>query len=481
MDKALNFKDSHILVVGDIILDRYIDGDISRISPEAPVPVLKKEKGFSRLGGAGNVAANLAGIGAKCFLISACGKDAMRFELQRLLQQAGIDFHIYEDRSRSTVSKTRILSGQHHLLRIDDENTHEMNMEGEEEILDAFSERLPDCRAVILSDYGKGLCSNSVCPRVIRLCRRQQIPVFVDPKGTDWSKYRRASCITPNLSEFSAMAVGPVDTEQRRTNEAKALCVALELEKLLITLGVNGMQIVGPNGETEAVKARAMQVFDVSGAGDTVISVLAACRAADMEWRSAMEKANLAAGIVVGKVGTQPVSLREICDEIKNEQEGHGLKIQTLDEAVKKIALWRNKGERLVFTNGCFDLLHAGHVHLLRNAAKLGDKLVVGLNSDESVRRLKGHGRPVLNQADRSTLLASLQDVDMVIVFEEDTPLNLIERIRPEILVKGGDYSKEAVVGGDMVESWGGTVMLVDLKSGSGTTEIIHRISTSDK
>lgn len=478
MNTALNFTDCRLIVLGDIILDRYIDGGISRISPEAPVPVLKKEKHFSRLGGAGNVAANLTGIGGKCTLISASGRDTLRHELQNLLEQAGVEFHLYRDKTRSTVSKTRILSGQHHLLRIDDENTHDLDPEGEKEVLAAFSESLPHARAVIISDYGKGICSPPVCRAVIRMCREREIPVFVDPKGTDWSKYQGATCITPNRTEFSAMASGRTDSVEARSREARALCTSLGLEKLLITLGVNGMQLVGANGENETVKARTEPVFDVSGAGDTAISVLAACRAAGLDWRAAMETANLAAGIVVRKVGTQPVFIHEIEEEIQSEQEGHLLKIQPLEKALEKIAQWRKNGNTVVFTNGCFDLLHPGHVHLLHQAARLGHKLVVGLNSDASVSRLKGSGRPVLTEGDRSTLLASLQDVDMVIVFEEDTPLTLIEHIQPDILVKGGDYSKETVVGAERVESLGGRVELVKLKAGFGTTDIIRRIKT---
>ena len=479
MNTALNFTDCRLIVLGDIILDRYIDGGISRISPEAPVPVLKKENHFSRLGGAGNVAANLTGIGCKCSLISASGKDTLRHELQSLLKQAGVEFHLYEDKTRSTVSKTRILSGQHHLLRIDDEYTHDLDHQGEQKVLTAFFERLPDARAVIISDYGKGICSPPVCRAVIRMCRERKTPVFIDPKGKEWLKYRGATCITPNRREFSAMASGPADSTEARAGQAQALCTGLELEKLLITLGVNGMQLVDSSGESETVQARTRPVFDVSGAGDTAISVLAACRAAGLDWRSAMETANRAAGIVVGKVGTQPVFLHEIEEEIRNEQEGHLLKIQPLEQALEKIALWRQEGNSVVFTNGCFDLLHPGHVHLLHRAATLGNKLVVGLNSDASVRRLKGAGRPVLDQGDRSMLLASLQDVDMVVIFEEDTPLNLIAKIQPDILVKGGDYEKEAVVGADLVESMGGSIMLVELKAGIGTTDIIRRIKTS--
>lgn len=479
MNTPLDFADCKILVLGDIILDRYIDGEIARISPEAPVPVLKKEKTFSRLGGAGNVAANLAGIGSPCFLISVSGNDAIRFELQALLQEGGIDHYLYADSGRATISKTRILSGQHHLLRIDEENTHALTQEAEKAILAEFSKTLPDCKAVIISDYGKGICTPAVCREVIRMSRSSQIPVFVDPKGTDWSKYQGAACITPNLAEFSAVTAGRMETPEDLAAEGQALCARLGLERLLITLGVKGMQLVGPSGENQAVKARTKLVFDVSGAGDTVISALAACRAVEMGWRAAMETANLAAGIVVGKVGTQPAYLEEIQEELRTEQEGHRLKIKTLDEAAQKISLWRRDGESIVFTNGCFDLLHPGHVHLLRQAAALGGKLVVGLNSDASVVRLKGAGRPVLNQGDRSTLLASLQDVDLVVIFEEDTPLRLIETLQPDILVKGGDYSKETVVGAELVETWGGHVALVELKAGIGTTDIINRIHGS--
>jgi D-beta-D-heptose 7-phosphate kinase/D-beta-D-heptose 1-phosphate adenosyltransferase len=478
MQKPL-FTGCRVLVLGDIILDRYIEGGISRISPEAPVPVLKKTGSYCRLGGAGNVAANLAGIGAECSLLSACGEDALRFELQELLRRTEIDFFLFEDPSRATVSKTRVLSGQHHLLRIDEEQTHAISAAGEELLLERLEERLPRCGAVIVSDYGKGICSPALCQSAIAMAQAYEVPVFVDPKGTAWSKYSGAACVTPNLSEFSAVAGSGVETASGRMAAARGLCRDLGLERMLITMGINGMLLVGPAGETETVAARAKQVFDVSGAGDTVVSLLAACRAAAMDWRSAMETASLAAGIVVGKVGTQPVLIREIHDEIRRERDGHFAKIHTVEEAVEKVSLWRAEGDTIVFTNGCFDLLHPGHVHLLNQAASLGSKLVVGLNSDDSVSRLKGPGRPVLGQADRSALLASLQDVDMVIVFDADTPIALIEALGPDVLVKGGDYSRETVVGADLVEARGGRVMLVSLKEGIGTSRIIERIHSS--
>lgn len=477
MNNSLIFSFCKVLILGDIILDRYIEGKISRISPEAPVPVVKKRNMFSRLGGAGNVAANITGIGCECCLISACGKDSMRFELQELLNAAKSEFFLYHDEKRPTISKTRIMSGQHHLLRIDDENTQELSADAEKIILSEFSQRLSSHDAVIISDYGKGVCSASICQKAIQQCRKQNIPVFVDPKGTCWLKYQYATCITPNLSEFTSEAGKNGENMQDGLGGAAKICASLELEKLLITLGADGMRLVDPGGEVDQVKAKARQVFDVSGAGDTVIAVFAASRAVQMDWKTSMRMANLAAGIVVGKIGTLPITLEEMQEEISREQNGHLDKIQLLDQAINKIFFWKKNGDKIVFTNGCFDLLHPGHVYLLHQASQRGDKLVVGVNSDQSVKRLKGSGRPVLNQKDRSTLLASLQDVDMVVIFDEDTPKSLIASIRPDILVKGSDYSRKTVVGADLVESWGGEVSLVDLQEAFGTTAIIEKIA----
>jgi D-beta-D-heptose 7-phosphate kinase/D-beta-D-heptose 1-phosphate adenosyltransferase len=473
------FTDCRILVIGDIMMDRYIEGGISRISPEAPVPVLRKSASYCRLGGGGNVAANLSALGCRSTLISVCGLDAAGSEIGALLKEKAVDSYLLEDQSRPTVSKTRVLSGQHHLLRIDEEETHPLDAGFGKQMLREFEKSLPGCRAVLLSDYGKGVCTPSVCRSVIRASREKGIPVFVDPKGTDWKKYEGASCITPNLSELSAAAGREVETHADRMEVASRLCRTLALDRILVTLGISGMCLIDAAGKSDSVAARAKAVYDVSGAGDTVVAVLSACRATGMNWRPSMETANLAAGIAVGKVGTEPVYIREIREEIRKVRDGHLSKIFALNSAMSVIDAWRKESETIVFTNGCFDLLHPGHVHLLRKAAGFGSRLVVGLNSDASIRRLKGPARPVLDQNDRSCLLASLADVDMVLVFEEDTPLEMIKALRPDVLVKGADYTKETVVGAEVVVSSGGRLELVDLKDGPGTTGIIEKIGAS--
>jgi len=333
--------------------------------------------------------------------------------------------------------------------------------------------------AVILSDYGKGVLSNAVCSELILNCRKEEISVLVDPKGKEWSRYQGATCITPNLAELQLLADSYINNDDDLTNLAARVCETFQFEHLLITMGARGMALVGRNLHPILIPAQPREVFDVSGAGDTVIATLAAGIGAGLTWIEAAKLANMAAGLVVVKLGTQPVRIDELRLAVRLGEQGFSHKLCSLAEARMRIESWHVKGESVVFTNGCFDLLHVGHIQLLHAAVKQGSRLVVGVNSDESVRRLKGPGKPIISQEDRVSILAALECVDMVIVFEDDTPLELIRVLRPDVLVKGADYTKEAVVGYREVESWGGKVVIIPLLEGSSTTSIVELIANN--
>ncbi|MBA3028657.1 MAG: D-glycero-beta-D-manno-heptose-7-phosphate kinase [Desulfobacteraceae bacterium] len=469
------FQNANILIIGDIILDHYIYGSVSRISPEAPVPVLLKESSAMGLGGAGNVAANIAGLGGKASLLSVSGDDSNHEALLNLLAGQPISASIIKDPSRSTTLKTRVMARQHQLVRIDEEQAHALPPEIENKVFEAFTGLCPTCQTVILSDYGKGVLNPELCQKIIKTCREQGKLVLVDPKGSQWGKYRFAHCLTPNFKEFSSV-VGEIPNEDRFILEkAKALCQELEIENLLITRGSKGMVLVKRTGEPFSLKADAKEVFDVSGAGDTVIASLAVCISMGWDWESSVDFANKAAGIVVGKSGTKPVTILDIAEKLSDGNFAAN-KILSLESAIQKVDSWKAEDKRIGFTNGCFDILHSGHVHLLHASARLCDKLIVGLNTDESITGLKGPGRPILSQEDRSRLIAALGSVDLVVLFDEPTPLNLISALKPHILIKGQDYQKSQVVGADLVESWGGEVALIDLVENKSTTSIIEKI-----
>lgn len=470
-----------VLVIGDVMLDRYVWGEVKRISPEAPVQIVRVRDRSEVLGGAGNVAANLAGLKCPVFLVGIRGTDMAGERLCELLEKSGIESGLIADPLRPTITKTRIMAQGQQLLRLDEEEIEAPL----EVVLDSVScmieKIMPECRAVVLSDYGKGLLtSGQFVRKVIGASRQRGIPVLVDPKGTDWERYQGATCITPNMAEFEAVA-GPCTEPGRDVfeKEARAVLRRYGAEWLLVTRGPLGMSLFG-GADHLAITARAREVYDVSGAGDTVIATLAAGVASGLSYADSAFLANMAAGIVVGKLGTQPVGRSELESAARlSGPNANGLslsKVCSLEAAALQIKSWRASGTKIVFTNGCFDLLHPGHIQLLQLAKDLGERLIVGLNADVSVRRLKGQGRPILSERDRAALLTSLACVDMVVIFEEDTPLRLIGSLRPDILVKGADYRLEEVVGRDVVEQYGGKVVLVPIAEGFSTTGIVNKI-----
>ena len=464
------FGDARVLVVGDLMLDRYWHGATSRISPEAPVPVVHVSGSEERPGGAGNVALNMAALGGRPTLVGVTGDDEAADTLDQRLRAAGVECDCLRLPDRPTVTKLRVISRHQQLIRLDFEGS--LGDFDHEALLDRVRARLPGCGALVLSDYGKG----TLAPlrELIALAREAGVPVLVDPKRNDFSAYAGASLITPNLAEFEAV-VGTCPDEAALVERGQALIREHQLGGLLVTRGEAGMTLLREGQPEFHLPTQAREVFDVTGAGDTVIAALATGLAAGMPVESATALANLAAGIVVGKLGTAAASLHEVRRALAQAQEaGRGV----MSEAQLAIAVAdaRAHGERIVMTNGCFDILHAGHVQYLNEARRLGDRLIVAVNDDDSVRRLKGEGRPVNSVDRRMAVLAALECVDWVVPFSEDTPRRLICDMAPDVLVKGGDYRPEEIAGHECVEAAGGEVVVLDFVEGVSTTAIIKAL-----
>jgi len=469
-------KGSRVLCVGDLMLDHYIYGRVERISPEAPVPVLHLEREEQTLGGAGNVLRNLHALGVETCFISVTGTDNAGRDVARMIASLGnAEAHVLAERGRITTLKTRYVAGQQQLLRADHERVAPLPAELRADLAKLAIEAAAQYKVVILSDYAKGVLGDGLAAEIIAAAKAAGSIVVVDPKGSDYSIYRGADILKPNRPELAAAAHRPVRTDDEVIAAARALIAAHGFGAMLVSCGKDGMLLIESNGTTLKLAAEAREVFDVSGAGDTVIAVLAASLGAGASLADAARLANAAAGVVVGKIGTAVVEPTELEEALLNRDTIEQRKTLPLSLALDQIARWRRNRLRIGFTNGCFDLLHPGHVSLLNQAKAACDRLVVGINSDESVKRLKGAGRPVQNQDARAAVLSSLAAVDMVVIFDADTPIQLIEAIRPEILVKGADYRLDQVVGGDIVQSYGGKVLLADLMPGYSTTATIAR------
>ncbi len=475
--KTFGNKKQHALVIGDVMLDRYLIGHVGRISPEAPVPVVLLNEQNERVGGAANVAANLALLGIKTHMVGCIGDDAEGITLKKNIAAININTDkIISLKHRPTIAKTRVISGHQQMLRLDQENPAAFNDEESGQLLDAIQSELKlNPSVVILSDYAKGLLSDAICQEVIQTCQRLNIPVLVDPKGRDYTKYHGATALTPNKKETAEACSISID-DLALIDEANKLKTQLALDFLAVTRGDEGITLI--DTDIHQITATAKQVFDVSGAGDTVIATLAAGLMHALTPLESLQLANLAASVVVGKVGTVPIKRDELLEALTQQQgnvQAH--KICSLSELNAKVDSWRSTNQKVVFTNGCFDLLHAGHVTYLEAAKKQGDKLILGLNTDRSVSAIKGPTRPVVNENDRARVLAALASVDAVILFDEDTPLSLINAIKPDVIAKGSDYTADQVVGGKEVESWGGQIALIDLVEGRSTSNIINKLN----
>ncbi len=479
-DKHLaDLKKQTVLCVGDLMLDEFVYGEVSRISPEAPTPVIAVKRTEPMIGGAGNVARNLTSLGAACIFVGVVGDDeAGRALAEALEAHPNIEFDLAVDKKRLTTRKVRFVSEHFstHLLRADWEMAAPIDKASEDELIGHVLKAMPRAGAVVLSDYAKGALTPRVIRDVIAAANAQGKPVVVDPKGRDYSIYRGATVITPNRQELADATRSAAQTDAEIAAAAEGLRRALDAEAVLVTRSEQGMTLVSDDGAVH-VPAYAVKVRDVSGAGDTVVAVLAAMLAMRADFESAMRAANAAAAVVVGKRGTATVTAAELRHRI--------LPAATLAPEEKivfdwsqlgeHLDAWRRQGLRIGFTNGCFDLLHPGHIKLLAGARAACDRLVVGLNGDASVTRLKGPGRPVQTVQARAELLAALEAVDLVVVFDEDTPEKLIGEVKPTVLVKGADYKREEVVGRDIVEALGGEVILIELVPGHSTSAMVER------
>lgn len=470
-----DFSHVAILVVGDVMLDEYWFGPTSRISPEAPVPVVQVTGTDVRAGGAANVAMNLATLGVRTTLAGIVGRDAKAGTLAALMKRHQIAVDFVDAATAPTITKLRILSRNQQLIRLDTEDAYDAADAAP--LGDVVRRRLPDASVCILSDYGKG--SLGQVAALIAQCRARGVPVLVDPKGTDFSRYRGASVLTPNLAEFEAVT-GATRSLDDIARQGLALREALDIDTLLVTLGERGMAVITADGEPAILPARARQVFDVTGAGDTVIATVAAGLGAGLAVLDAASLANLAAGLVVGKIGVASVTPSELKLALHEHGRG-GRGLLARPEAAEVAAEARRRGERIVLTNGCFDILHAGHVAYLEEAKLRGDRLLVAVNTDASVSRLKGPGRPINPLADRMAVLAGLAAVDWVVPFEEDTPEALVGEVLPDVLVKGGDYRPDNIAGARTVLEHGGAVEVLAFHEGRSTTAIVEAVQRLSK
>ncbi|WP_391088281.1 bifunctional D-glycero-beta-D-manno-heptose-7-phosphate kinase/D-glycero-beta-D-manno-heptose 1-phosphate adenylyltransferase HldE [Vibrio sp. NH-UV-68] len=465
-----NYSDSGVLIIGDVMLDRYWYGLTGRISPEAPVPVVKVENNEERPGGAANVAMNIASLGGHAHIVGLTGIDEPAKVLNETLSALKVECDFVSLPNYPTITKLRVLSRGQQLIRLDFEDQFE-NVDAEL-ILERMERALPKVKSVVLSDYAKGALEH--VQLFIQKARAANVPVFVDPKGADFERYRGATLLTPNMAEFEHV-VGKVKSDQELEEKGLALIEEFDFEALLVTRSEHGMTLLRRGQAPFHLPTQAQEVYDVTGAGDTVISVLAASVAAGKPLDEACALANAAAGVVVGKLGTSTVSTIELAEAVHGSQDTDFgvISESALMQAVKNA---QAKGEKVVMTNGCFDILHAGHVSYLNHAAELGDRLIVAVNTDESVKRLKGPGRPVNPTDRRMAVLAGLGAVDWVVPFSEDTPQRLIGEVLPDLLVKGGDYQPEEIAGGKEVIANGGQVKVLNFEDGCSTTEIIDAI-----
>ena len=478
--RVASLEGAAVLCVGDVMLDRFVYGDVERISPEAPIPVLRVVRETAMLGGAGNVVRNRVALGAKPYFVTVTGDDGAAAEVTRLVgEHPEVDPALIVEAARPTTIKTRYFAGSQQLLRADHETLRVPAESVQARILAAVDRWLPTVGVAVLSDYGKGVLAAPMARALIERCRQAGRPVLVDPKGADYSIYAGATLITPNRKELREATGLPVGSDEEIVAACRGLIAAFGIHGVLATRSQDGMSLVLADGEVHHLPAEAREVFDVSGAGDTVVATMAAAIAGGLAPGEAARLANVAAGIVVGKVGTAVAYGSDVAAALlQAEPDLKDGKVLPRNAAQDQVERWRRRGQRIGFTNGCFDLLHPGHVSLLDQAKSHCDRLVVGLNSDRSVQRLKGESRPIQSETARATVLASLASVDLVVIFTEDTPLELITSLQPDVLVKGADYTVEQVVGAEVVQRRpGGKVVLAQLAAGHSTTATIARMS----
>ncbi len=475
---AERFAAQSVLVIGDIMLDRFVYGTVERISPEAPIPVLAVTRESSMLGGAGNVARNAVALGARVVLVGAAGDDEAGRELVRLLEaESGIVSNLVTVAGRPTTVKTRYIAGTQQLLRADSEVTSAIDARTSQRLLAMIEDEMADVGVVLVSDYAKGMLTDDMLQGISAMAARMGKKIIADPKSRDFARYAGAYLVTPNARELAAASGMNAGTDDEVVTAARAVLSNAPMAGMLVTRSERGMTLVPRTGTPFHVRPQAREVCDVSGAGDTALAALGLAIAAGASLEDACALANLAAGIAVGKAGTAVVRRSELIDHILTERLHRAEeKLLSAESMGERVAAWRARGARIVFTNGCFDILHPGHVGLLAEARAQGDRLIVGLNSDASVRRLKGPERPVNSELSRAVVLASLESVDAVVVFDSDTPLSLITSLKPDVLVKGKDYTIDKVVGAAEMAQWGGRVHLADIRDGHSTSATILRM-----
>lgn len=476
-----HLKTACVGCIGDIMLDRFVYGIVERISPEGPIPVLRIEREMIALGGVGNVARNLASLGAKFHTVSVVGKDTAGADIKRLLQELGEDkSNLLTIGEHTTTVKTRYIAGNQQIVRVDRETDALEEVDFTAQVINRSFDN-NELKVLVLSDYGKGVLSQDVTKNLIREAAQRQKTIIVDPKGSDYSRYAGATIVTPNRLELSQATGMHLKTDQDVISAARHLILNFAFEAVVATLSERGMMVITRAGGVDHLPAEAKEVYDVSGAGDTVVATMAAALSIGLPLLESAKLANVAAGIVVGKVGTAVVSANELFHVLRSyDAQASEQKEVSIDELQERLQQWRIQGQKIGFTNGCFDLLHPGHVTLLTKAAAKVDRLVVGLNSDQSIKRLKGSDRPIQNELARATVLSSLASVALVVIFEEDTPKNLIEIVRPDVLIKGSDYTVQSVIGADLVQSYGGEIMLVDLVPEQSTTRLVQRMHSNN-
>ncbi len=465
----LNFSTVKVLVVGDMMLDIYYTGDVSRISPEAPVPVVKISDTTKRLGGACNVANNLSHIGANVRLLGLASDDTHGKILRKMLDDIKVSYQLYNF-LENTTSKLRVIGSRQQIARLDFEDDTVLDKPSVDEITKDIKTDLALNDVIIISDYGKGVCTDEICAYIISEAKKISKPVIIDPKGNDWTKYTGATVVTPNVKELGVVAnVSINNTDEDVLKYGRMIKDKYDIEYLIVTRSDQGITVIASD-YVKTFKAESKEVFDVSGAGDTVVSILAVSFALNYDIAETIELANRAAGIVVAKAHTVPITIEELKESYNLVQHS---KMITKDNLGEVLLYYRDRGKKIVFTNGCFDILHIGHVKYLQASKEVGDVLIVGLNSDKSVKMLKGDDRPINNQADRATLLSAFSFIDHVIIFDDETPVELIKTIKPDVLVKGGDYKLEEVVGREYAKK----VELIDFVEGYSSTNIINKIS----
>ena len=477
-----------IVLIGDLMLDRTLFGNAERLSPEAPVPVLHFKKEQNAVGGAGNVAANLSVLGSEVRVIGIIGDDEPGRHIRKLLSEYGVDSdYIATAATRPTISKVRLVGLAQHrhpqqLLRLDYEDASIIDDRLAAHVYDCIVKAMDGADGICIEDYNKGLLSPDMTQKIIKLARSKQIPVFVDPASiADYSKYKGATTITPNATETTKATGMPVTNVQQYQAAADALLNQLDLEAAVLTLDKNGAYLATRDGERKWLKTKERKVYDVTGAGDMVLAMLTVARIGGASWSESVALSNVAGGLEVERFGVVPITRQEIIQELLTESHEHVGKQRTMEQLLIELDYHRASGRKIVFTNGCFDLIHLGHVKYFRFAKAQGDLLVVGINTDNSIRRLKGDKRPIICEDDRVSVLEELESIDYLIRFDDDTPADLIKQIRPDVLVKGADYKKEQVVGWDFVESYGGKVALAPLIEGRSTSAVIQRILETNR